>query len=153
MKSKYIVLIQLLVMGETLNVGFKKTGFRYPNIQRDPLDIEALAAADQKVMVSLESASAEEKPDLIGSLQLPPLVGPFLESGQTKNVFFDILTDEENAELTIEASKLDLSKVNKNLTAENKKLKAEIELLQKKVAELEAATATKESSPKPKSKA
>ena len=123
-----------------VNVAFKMTGFRFPSVQDGPLDILDMVEKDKTIMAQLETAGPDEKPELLKELSLPPVIEPYLSAEKTSTLFFDILTDEEFGEQTIETSKLDLKKASDAALSEKDALAAENARLKEKLAELEKET-------------
>lgn len=107
MKTAYkAILLGLLVNDTKVNIGFKTEGFVIPG--HGVIDVKELVESEKEKLEKIAKAKKDEKEELLAELVLPDFIGKYLEKKATSGLF-DILSEEEAAEVSIGESKLDLA--------------------------------------------
>lgn len=122
--SPYIAVLTGLILvindvTQKVNVGFKLQGFKIPG--KGVIDTVSLVEEEQEKLdiinaakTKAEKAKAEE---LFEELLFPEFVANYVENNH-ESAIFDIISDEEAANVMIEESKFDLAEEVKGLTVQ-----------------------------------
>lgn len=124
-KAYTAIILGLLVNGEKVNVGFTTKGFVIPG--HGLVNINELVETEtEKLKIIEQEEDKIKKAQLNDELVLSKFIGRYVEKKATSGLF-DILTDQEAADFSIETTKYDLA-------VELEKTKAELEEARKALA-------------------